>query len=707
MATAEEGVRPCNVGILPPDVARGRTEVPHIFHQSWKTCSPSPTQLALRATCASLNPSWATPLWDDLANRQLLNESYAEFIPWYDSLKLPIHRADAARFFYLHRFGGVYLDLDFVCLRPLEDALSGCPSNAFIVASQFDPAYRSSSKTPTNQAVANAFMAAPPRHPFTHYLMRRLRKYAAKSSDWPVMLGPPFMTAAIHAYKRERHYSTAPVVVLDFCTIYGVQWNEEHPCSADRLHQCAQHLPQSVTTTLWMKSWSQNRTTSSKLAPAGTCIAGDHLQDRAGDSPTRVPIAGSFVSTCRRQLPPPPSPPPPPPPPPPPCITDGIRTLPSHVQHVHATPWGKLARVHILLNTTGTDADTGADAYTHAYTHEHLAGCQLDATAPDSSASTGHTPSTRVALCHEDAPQSSSQPAHAASQGFTHASVALCIPPLYGKVSPAVLHAHIAHHKRIGVGHAYFYTTPALHCGSKLELAEVARNAEGAVSVFDLPWVDKYKGMQSFHGNSGAQVWALNDCIHRAAADGFEWSLNVDLDEFLFLNGAHDIGGLLQIAQHELDEEPWLSFGGHRAPMEVVTFGSRRARSPHILALLPPANFSTSAGDAFLPPDCDSRPPPRHIRTDTCPGWHGHRKHLVRTHSVFLAVVHHIHQCWMKRRRASEPEPYMCRPVEMNASQHVWLEHASRGAMRLLSRHARITPSNWRSSAYWQREGTT
>ena len=41
----------------------------------------------------------------------------------YDGLLMPIMRADAVRYLYLYEFGGIYADLDFLCLQSFESLL--------------------------------------------------------------------------------------------------------------------------------------------------------------------------------------------------------------------------------------------------------------------------------------------------------------------------------------------------------------------------------------------------------------------------------------------------------------------------------------------------------------------------------------------------------------------------------------------------------
>ena len=117
------------------------------------------------------------PLWSDTDNRQLVAFYYPEYLDWYDGLSLPIQRADAARIFYIHRYGGVYLDLDFVCLRPLSRALGRHAANTFFVARQRE------NTSASFDEIANAFIAAPPFHPFADLLLHRMRQVDTTARD--------------------------------------------------------------------------------------------------------------------------------------------------------------------------------------------------------------------------------------------------------------------------------------------------------------------------------------------------------------------------------------------------------------------------------------------------------------------------------------------------------------------------------------------
>ena len=62
-------------------------------------------------------------LWTDAGSREFIAENYSWFLDTFDAYTYPIQRADAIRYFVLHHYGGVYIDLDIGCLRPLDPLL--------------------------------------------------------------------------------------------------------------------------------------------------------------------------------------------------------------------------------------------------------------------------------------------------------------------------------------------------------------------------------------------------------------------------------------------------------------------------------------------------------------------------------------------------------------------------------------------------------
>jgi inositol phosphorylceramide mannosyltransferase catalytic subunit len=95
--------------------------IPRIFHQVWVGPEPLPEEYrAYQQTWLKHNPGWELRVWTD---DNLLPDFVRPEV--YEVLRQPAERSDMLIFEVLHRFGGVYVDTDFECLRSIEGLLEG------------------------------------------------------------------------------------------------------------------------------------------------------------------------------------------------------------------------------------------------------------------------------------------------------------------------------------------------------------------------------------------------------------------------------------------------------------------------------------------------------------------------------------------------------------------------------------------------------
>lgn len=62
-------------------------------------------------------------LWTDASSRAFIAENYPWFLSVFDAYPYAIQRADAIRYFVLHKYGGIYMDLDIGCTRRMDPLL--------------------------------------------------------------------------------------------------------------------------------------------------------------------------------------------------------------------------------------------------------------------------------------------------------------------------------------------------------------------------------------------------------------------------------------------------------------------------------------------------------------------------------------------------------------------------------------------------------
>jgi mannosyltransferase OCH1-like enzyme len=143
--------------------------IPKIIHQSWKDTNLPPRFEKWRKQWLKMHPDYTFMFWTDEDNRKLVMEHYPWLLTIYDAFPKPIMRADLARILYMHKFGGVYVDLDFEPLRPIDSLLEN--ETGAVLAYNTNAYY-------SRDVVPNAFLASVPNHHFWNFVITKIIQHA-------------------------------------------------------------------------------------------------------------------------------------------------------------------------------------------------------------------------------------------------------------------------------------------------------------------------------------------------------------------------------------------------------------------------------------------------------------------------------------------------------------------------------------------------
>ncbi|BEJ10863.1 hypothetical protein CspHIS471_0102850 [Cutaneotrichosporon sp. HIS471] len=100
-------------------------KIPRIIHQTWKSdVLPDKWRKSFRE-CREGMPDYEYMLWTDELAVEFIKKHYPAQLHMYENYPHPIQRADAIRYFILHHFGGIYMDLDIGCRRRMDQLLQG------------------------------------------------------------------------------------------------------------------------------------------------------------------------------------------------------------------------------------------------------------------------------------------------------------------------------------------------------------------------------------------------------------------------------------------------------------------------------------------------------------------------------------------------------------------------------------------------------
>ena len=146
--------------------ARKTGKIPLLIHQVYEDMNgPSKDLMAISANWKKFHPEWEYRFWNKDAMEDFLQTDFPDFLPAYRNYPYNVQRWDAIRYLILYRFGGLYADMDYECLAPmdflLQDAACCMGLEPRIHAIRFNKTF----------IVGNALMATVPAHPYFKMLI--------------------------------------------------------------------------------------------------------------------------------------------------------------------------------------------------------------------------------------------------------------------------------------------------------------------------------------------------------------------------------------------------------------------------------------------------------------------------------------------------------------------------------------------------------
>ncbi|GAA5842973.1 hypothetical protein JCM11251_007300 [Rhodosporidiobolus azoricus] len=174
--------------------AEGETpkpRIPKIIHATWKTDTVPLRWKEVRDGCMEMHPDYEFKLWSDAASRAFIAEHYPWFLSTFDGYIYPIQRADVIRYFILHYYGGVYMDLDIGCRRNLDPLLY-----FQVILPATIPV-----------GISNDLMFAEKGHPFMDLVIHNLITFDhSYGTNYPTVMfstGPMFLSAQYGLWPKE------------------------------------------------------------------------------------------------------------------------------------------------------------------------------------------------------------------------------------------------------------------------------------------------------------------------------------------------------------------------------------------------------------------------------------------------------------------------------------------------------------------------
>lgn len=195
--------------------------IPHVFHQIW--VGPQMPSLFAQFSLGwqEFHPDWELVLWDESTIPVLENQRIYDTAEQRCPSCMGQLRSDIARYEILFKHGGVYLDVDFECLKPIDPLLEGIDCfTAWEIQDQY---------------ANNAIFGAVPGHPFLRALIDGLEDSLAAHPDsgpWKVS-GPRYMTSVLE------QYDGPPVTIFPESWLYPIRCRDISKLGTRRLYKDA------------------------------------------------------------------------------------------------------------------------------------------------------------------------------------------------------------------------------------------------------------------------------------------------------------------------------------------------------------------------------------------------------------------------------------------------------------------------------------
>jgi mannosyltransferase OCH1-like enzyme len=191
--------------------AAKQMKIPRVIHQIYEDpAGPSANELRMAQSWKEKMPNWEYRFWDRQMIHDFLEFQCPDFLACYHSYPFNVQRWDAIRYLILYHIGGLYVDMDYECIEPLDVLLSGSTC-----CMGMEPTINSRVHNKP-LIVGNALMASKPGHPYMAAVIEDMKSNFfvnyGKGDSIQVMesTGPFLVTRVYEQFKKKKEVTLLP-----------------------------------------------------------------------------------------------------------------------------------------------------------------------------------------------------------------------------------------------------------------------------------------------------------------------------------------------------------------------------------------------------------------------------------------------------------------------------------------------------------------
>lgn len=137
-------------------------------------------------------PEFSYRIWNDSAMVKFVKQYYPEHYDYYQDLPKKKQRIDMARYFILHRLGGIYADMDYECRENFHDRLDTKKAN--VVESPYK----------TDSHFQNSLLASPKGNPFwLRVILESKKRFYSGERDTIRLTGSNLLDRCANKFSQE------------------------------------------------------------------------------------------------------------------------------------------------------------------------------------------------------------------------------------------------------------------------------------------------------------------------------------------------------------------------------------------------------------------------------------------------------------------------------------------------------------------------
>ena len=228
--------------------------IPKIIHQTWRSSDLDEPLRGYRDSWVGLHPDWDYQFWDDQAIELFVNTEFPDLMPLFNHYSQTIMRVDMFRYLLMSRIGGVYVDIDYEALHPIDSILED--ATLLLTEEPEDNLHSQAIRTRgMTYLLSNAFLASEAGHPFWVHLLTVMEraKYQPQVLD---ATGPYVLTKAYDSFPKPEtvaiigHALLSPKSRLEISSV-----SEAEPTTLVPTTEGSKPVVEPYAVHHWMGSW--------------------------------------------------------------------------------------------------------------------------------------------------------------------------------------------------------------------------------------------------------------------------------------------------------------------------------------------------------------------------------------------------------------------------------------------------------------------